>query len=245
MGIALNILVSGTSRGIGLEFTRQYLARGERVFAGCRNPDAAENLKKLQDTYPKTLTILGLDTGDAKSIQRAHAVLFRQADHLDLLINNAGIYSTRLGVPSDPGASQELGQLTQGDALLFFQVNTVGPLLIVQEFLNLLRQGTHAKIVNITSGYGSVSGNTSGFPYYYAASKAALNMITRSLAANLRSEGITTIVMSPGWVRTEMGGSSAPTLPEESVAGMIQVIDKLTLKQTGQFFNWQGATEAW
>jgi NAD(P)-dependent dehydrogenase (short-subunit alcohol dehydrogenase family) len=239
------ILISGASRGIGLEFTRQYLARGELVIAGVRDPENTEDLKRLGESAGGKLHPIALDVGDMSSIQRASEKVRKLTDHLDLLINNAGIYSIRAGAPEAPGVTQELGHLTQGDALTFFRINAIGPILIAQQFLSFLRLAKAPKIVSITSGYGSISENTSGFPYFYAGSKAALNMMTRSLAADLKGDGVTAVVMNPGWVRTRMGGSGAPTLPEQSVAGMIRMIDKLTIKQTGHFLSWDGGEILW
>jgi NAD(P)-dependent dehydrogenase (short-subunit alcohol dehydrogenase family) len=125
------------------------------------------------------------------------------------------------------------------------RVNAVGPLLVAQQCLALLRAGHHAKIISLSSGYGSVSSNSGGFPYYYSASKAALNMFMRSLAADAKRWGITTVLLDPGWVRTDMGGPGAPITPEEAVRRMIRLIDSLTLRQNGRFLNWQGHEQDW
>jgi NAD(P)-dependent dehydrogenase (short-subunit alcohol dehydrogenase family) len=109
----------------------------------------------------------------------------------------------------------------------------------------MLKRGRAAKVVAITSGYGFVSGNSGGFPYYYSASKAALNMFIRSLAGDLKPFGIAVAILNPGWVRTDMGGAGAPVSPEQSVAGMMQVIEKLSLDQTGEAFNWRGERQGW
>jgi NAD(P)-dependent dehydrogenase (short-subunit alcohol dehydrogenase family) len=240
----MNILITGASRGLGLEFVRQYTARGERVFAGARRPIKADALQALQAKNPHTVTMVPLDVADEPSIWKAHQIVQRLTDHLDLLINNAGIYSTDRKAADDPGASQTLGQLTQKDALQFFQINTVGPILIIQAFIDLLRKSKNAKIVSLTSGYGSVSSNE-GFPYHYAASKAALNMYTRSLAADLKADDMPAVVMSPGWVSTDMGGAGAPVTPSQSVEGMIKVIDKLQPSDTSRFLTWQGGENPW
>jgi NAD(P)-dependent dehydrogenase (short-subunit alcohol dehydrogenase family) len=116
--------------------------------------------------------------------------------------------------------------------------------MVAQAFLDLLRKGAKPRLVNITSGYGSVSQNQ-GFPYYYGASKAALNMIMRSFAADAASKPITTILMNPGWVRTDMGTSAAPLAPAESIAGMIKVIDRLKPSDNSRFLDYEGNEQPW
>jgi NAD(P)-dependent dehydrogenase (short-subunit alcohol dehydrogenase family) len=117
--------------------------------------------------------------------------------------------------------------------------------MMAQQYLDLLRAGHDAKIVGISSGYGSVSANTGGFPCYYSASKAALNMFMRSLAADAKRWGIMTVLLDPGWVSTDMGGPNAPHTPKQSVRGMIRVIDTLTPQHNGRFFTWQGDDQPW
>jgi NAD(P)-dependent dehydrogenase (short-subunit alcohol dehydrogenase family) len=225
---------------LGLEFTRQYLERGEHVFAGSRKP-AAPSLHALQARYPQHLSVVALDVADADAIQTSHRAVQSQTDCLDVLINNAGIYSS--GGSGEP--PERLGELSFEDALMVLRVNAVGPLLVAQQCLDLLRAGHNAKIISISSGYGSVSGNSGGFPYYYSASKAALNMFMRSLAADAKRWGITTVLLDPGWVRTDMGGPGAPVTPEEAVRRMIRLIDSLTLRQNGRFLTWKGDEQDW
>ena len=235
------ILITGASRGLGLEFARCYLERGARVFAGCRRPDTAQPLQALQAIDPQRLTVVPLDVADAASILASHAIVRSQVDGLDLLINNAGVYSAR----GSAGPEERLGELTFEDAMTVLRVNAVGPLLVAQQYLDLLRGGTRPKLVNLSSGYGSVSANTGGFPYYYSASKAALNMFMRSLAAEAKRWGIITVLLDPGWVRTDMGGPGAPLTPRRSAEGMIHVIDALAPRQNGRFLSWQGREQDW
>ncbi|MBI3329866.1 MAG: SDR family oxidoreductase [Nitrospinae bacterium] len=235
------ILVTGAGRGLGLAFTQRYLERGERVFAGCRRPETARPLHELQAAYPHRLTVVPLDVAESDSIRTSHASVRAQVEGLDLLINNAGVYSAR----GSAGPMERLGELNFQDALRVLRVNAVGALLVAQQYLELLRQGTAAKLVSISSGYGSLSANTGSFPYYYSASKAALNMFMRSFAAEARRWGIMTVLLDPGWVRTDMGGPGAPLTPRESVESMIRVIDALTRRQNGRFLTWQGSAQVW
>jgi NAD(P)-dependent dehydrogenase (short-subunit alcohol dehydrogenase family) len=235
------VLITGANRGLGLEFARQYLERGARVFAGCRRPAEARQLQTLQAAQPQHLSVVLLDVADPKSIQAAHATVRSQVEGLDVLINNAGIYSSR----GSDEPLERLGKLTFEEALTVLRVNAVAPLIVAQQYLDLLRAGHDAKIVSISSGYGSVSANTGGFPYYYSASKAALNMFMRSLAADAKRWGVTTVLLDPGWVSTDMGGPNASMTPKQSVRRMIHVIDTLTPQHNARFISWEGADQAW
>jgi NAD(P)-dependent dehydrogenase (short-subunit alcohol dehydrogenase family) len=216
------------------------------VFAGCRNPESAHALSKLKEKAPERLTILPLDVTDSRSIEEAESFVRRDTDSLDLLINNAGIYMAPHALEySGQQPTERPGSFSFDDALLVIKVNAVAPLIIAQQFLELLKRGHNPRIVSISSGYGSVSSNTGGFPYYYSASKAALNMYMRSLAADLAKHGITTALVDPGWVQTDMGGPQATFSPEASVREIIRVVVGLKPKDTGRFLNREGHDEAW
>lgn len=236
-----HVLITGANRGLGFEFTRQYLVNGDRVFAACREPDRATELKRLLPEFPKRLSILQMDVADSTSIQAAHLVVARDTTVLDLLINNAGVYSSRGS--ASPGES--LGALSFDDALRVLRTNSIGPLMVSQQFLELLVASEKGRIVNITSGYGSVSNNTSGFPYYYSASKAALNQLTRSIAADVHKRNVIAVVFDPGWVATDMGGPGAPVSPQDAVANLIDAIERLNAKDNGQFLNRFGERQNW
>lgn len=244
LDIMQHILITGANRGLGLEFTRQFLEREGKVFATCRNPDSADELHQLKESNPDRLFIVRMDVNDSEAIAQAEQFVRSQAEGLELLINNAGVYMAREHSPGEQ-PSEHPGTLNFDEALSVLRTNAVAPLMIAQQFLALLRNGRNPKIVSITSGYGSVSENTGGFPYYYSASKAALNQFMRSLAADVKRSGITTVLMNPGWVTTDMGGPQATLTPRESVHGMIRVIDSLKPRDSGRFLSWQGAEEPW
>jgi len=124
-------------------------------------------------------------------------------------------------------------------------VNTIGPMRVTRALLPNLRLGEGKQIVHISSGLGSIEENTDGGFYGYRESKAALNMFNRSLAWNFKDEGFTCVVMSPGWVRTDMGGPEATLSPEESITGMRKVIAGLTVEDTGTFQSWNGENRKW
>ncbi len=224
------VLVTGASRGIGFEFVRQLLARGDTVFAACRAPEHAAGLRALKSDR---LHLIPLDVADAASIEASFAVVRAQTDALDLLINNAGILLD----------DDQLGRLDFDGLLHILRVNAVAPLLIAQRYLGLLERGSSAKLVAITSEHGSLAYKPDGGQYGYSASKAALNMFMRTLAFEVR--GVTTFVLDPGWVRTDMGGNSASLAPERSVDAMLQVIDRAAPRDAGKFFRWDGHEMPW
>jgi NAD(P)-dependent dehydrogenase (short-subunit alcohol dehydrogenase family) len=154
---------------------------------------------------------------------------------VELLINNAGVRSRPDGLEG----------LDLDDVARTFQVNALGMLRVTSALLPLLRRARGAKIANISSGLSSLHDNTSGGAYGYRMSKAALNMASRSLATDLRDEGLVAVAISPGWVQTDMGGSDAPTPVAESAAGLIRVIDGLTLQDSGSFFDYRGERLSW
>jgi len=237
------VLVTGANRGIGLEFARQLAVRGDRVFATARDLKRAADLREIASQYGEhRVTIVPLDVDSPDSIRAAVETVRRETDGLDLLINNAGIYAARVGKDGQP--AERLGELNFDDALKVIRTNAVAPLLLTQALLPLLKSGQKPRVVSITSGYGSVADNT-GFPYYYAASKAALNQFMRSLAGDSAASGIITLVMSPGWVQTDMGGAGAPITPDKSVAGMLKVIDGLSAADNSTFKEWRGKEVAW
>jgi NAD(P)-dependent dehydrogenase (short-subunit alcohol dehydrogenase family) len=228
----MKVLITGANRGLGLEFVRQFSARRDRVFAASRGGKPIE----LPGVTPVVL-----DVADEGSIEQAHRAVSRETDALDLLINNAGIYSTVGG----RFTGESFGTLSAEEAIAVLRANSVGPILIAQRFSDLLSRGVNAKVANISSGYGSVSRNDGHFPYHYSASKAALNQYMRSFARDAKPLGITVLILSPGWVRTDMGGKNATLAPEESVAGMIRIIDRATLAETSSWFNYDGQPVEW
>ncbi len=231
----MRFLVTGTNRGIGLELTRQLLARGEQVFAACRQPDAAADLQALKDEYGDRLVLVTLDVSDPASIAASYDAVRQHTDALDVLINNAGVSA----------GSEPLGTVTQEHLLANYRVNAAGPILVAQQFLDLIRAGAAKKIVNLTTGISSIASRENGGMYSYTASKAALNMLNKNLSLDVARDGITAIVIDPGWVQTDMGGPNAWITPEESVRGILKVLDGLTLDQSGHFFHYTGSEVPW
>jgi NAD(P)-dependent dehydrogenase (short-subunit alcohol dehydrogenase family) len=226
------ILVTGANRGLGLEFTRQYLAEGDAVYAACRNRSAA--LQELGSDSKGSLNVVELDVTDNESVRRAAAGLKNTS--VDILINCAGVMGSR---------GQGLGSIDYQNWLEVLEVNLMGPARMCEAFLECVARSTRRLIITITSGMGSLADNTSGGSIPYRTSKAAVNMLMRSVAIDLRGRGIVCVVMNPGWVKTDMGGPNAPISPQQSVAAMRRLISKLGPADSGRFYNHDGREYPW
>src|SRR5690606_16268031 len=187
------VMVTGASRGIGLELTRQSLERGDQVIAATRGPAPA--LDALAESHGPRLIRLTMDVGSVDSIIAARQALEGSVDAIDLLFNNAGTYS-HLSEHWDPDATR-FDTVTQEELLEVFRINAAGPMIVTQHFLNLVRASKRGRILNLSSLVGSISAKTGGGDYSYAASKAALNIMTRALAAELAPENIVVMVITP------------------------------------------------
>lgn len=227
------ILITGASRGIGLEFVRQYAAEGAEVLACARDPDSATELAELAKADAGRIRVLQLDVADAGAIRRLGESLAGEA--LDVVINNAGISGPR---PQSADAIDPEGWVAA------FRVNTVAPLLLAQALHDALRRGGAKKLVAITSQLGSIA-NNSGGQYAYRTSKAALNDAMKGLSRDWAGEGILVGIFHPGWVQTDMGGRGAPLSVEASVKGLRQRIAELTPATSGTFRDYSGATLPW
>jgi len=223
----MNIVVTGGSRGIGLELVRLALAKENKVLAVARRPKDSPGLSALQGEFGNNLQVVAADFADFNAPSQVTGGL-SDWGHVDVLFNNAGIL--RQGV-------------TPEDFMQSFQVNSVAPFLMTKALTPWLKKSRAAKVVNITSLMGSIEDNKSGGYYAYRASKAALNMINKSLALDL--DWLTSIVAHPGWVKTEMGGSAAPLSPAESALGIWNLCESVSLKQSGRFYDYRGKELPW
>lgn len=229
------LLITGANRGIGLEFCKQYAAAGWRVLACCREPDKADALKQLAAHHPNLIQLHALDVTDHAQIERLARTLADEA--IDLLINNAGVY---------PVADRRgFGHTDYAEWMAAFNINTMAPLKMVEAFVEQIARSQLKLIVTITSQMGSVDDNSSGGSYLYRSSKAAANMVVKSLAVDLKGRGITSVAFNPGWVKTDMGGPNAMIGVEQSVADMRKVIARLTLADTGKFIGNDGVVIPW
>lgn len=234
-------VVTGTNRGLGLEFTRQLLAGGDDVIATVRDPRRSEHLCALLDESGGRGRLIELDVADGNSAASAAAEVASRFEAVDLLINNAGVM-TDPGRPV-PASAGSLPELVPDAILEVLRINSVGPVMVTQAMAPLL--GAGSLVVNMSSGMGSIAGAAGHSYVAYSMSKAALNMATRKLAAGLRSRGVTVIALSPGWVSTDMGGPNAPLQAPESVKGMLDVIAGLTPADSGSFLDHSGRHLEW
>ncbi len=231
----MRTVVTGANRGIGLELVRQLRERGDQVEACARSP---EHARELQALAGDRVHVHQLDVTDAASVRALASALHEAA--IDIVFNVAGVY----GGPSQ-SIRQMANELELGDVAETYDINAIGPLRVSIALLPHVRRGTAKKLVHVTSGMGSITDNTTGGYYAYRMSKAALNMMSRSLAVDLEPEGITSVVINPGWVQTDMGGKGAPTPVADSVRGILREVDRATLADSGEFLNWKGDRYAW
>lgn len=205
------ILITGANRGLGLTFVEQYAKAGALVLACCRSPSEATELQHLAKQHAN-IQIHQLDVSSQENIDLLAKKLNMP---IDILINNAGMLENE----------SKLGSLSQEGLLKTFLVNSIAPIKITESFTKHLAKSDKKLLVNISSSMGSISENLSGSYYSYRASKAALNMLMKSAAIDLASQGIKVLILHPGWVKTRMGGEQAQIEPAESIAGMRKVIE--------------------
>lgn len=224
------VVVTSASRGIGREFVRQYAAEGWQVIAACRHP---ESLDRELRAYGSGVRPIAMDVTDLAAVE----AVAREGDSpVDLLLNTAGIAGSG---DDSPGA------VNYADWAHVLDVNTMGPVRVLDAFADRLAAAGGARAVTLTSGMGSIGDVGSGSQLVYRTSKAAVNMAMRARAFSLGPRGITVVVLNPGWVRTDMGGPGAAISPEESVTAMRRVIAGLTPEQNGTFLNWRGGGYPW
>ncbi|XP_053304833.1 C-factor-like [Spea bombifrons] len=243
-----SLLVTGSNRGIGLEFVKQFLKRPnppDKIFATCRDPDGprSQELKKLAEKH-SNVKLIKLDATDPKSIIESakHVEKHLNGRGLDLLINNAGV-----------APPNTLHTQTAEDMMEVYKVNVVGPMLVSQAYYNLLKKSAKSNgfsaIVHISTLGGSIADVPLLFEQFpvisYRCSKAALNMLSRCQGEGYKQDNIMSIAIHPGWVQTDLGGEGALLTTETSVVGMLKVIYALTMDQSGTFVDWEGKPMRW
>lgn len=229
------VLITGANRGIGLEFARQYAADGWQVVACCRQPQQAEALNRLADQYKDRFSIHRLDVRELAEIDQLSHKL--QDLPIDILINNAGVY---------PHAQNgEFGHISYDDWMEAFRVNTFAPLKMVEALIEQIACSQLKIVATITSKMGSIADNQRGGSYIYRSSKAAVNMVVKSLAIDLQPRGIIAVLLHPGWVQTDMGGRGALISTKQSVTGMKSILGRVTHSDTGKFIAYDGQHIPW
>lgn len=223
MSDSKTILVTGANKGIGHEIVRQLLAKGLRVFLTARNAEAG---KKAMSGLEGDVQFLQMDVADDASIENAVKTFAGQSEKLDVLINNAAIY---------PDGNLDILTISREQLVKTFQTNVFGPIKVTQAFLPYLKKSNEAKVINFSSGYGSIDGLTQKVPSY-CLSKLTLNGTTIMFDQALRSQGIAVYVMCPGWVRTDMGGANADRSVEEGADTAVWLATEAPQDASGKFF---------
>ena len=230
-----NILVTGSNRGLGLEWVRQYAGLGWRVYATCRFPEQAEDLSKLAGQHPD-ISIHQLDVTHQEHIQRLAEEL--QDAPLDILVNNAGVYFEQWG-------RDKLGGIDYDDWLESFKVNTLGAVRVTEALRDNLARSEKRLMVAVTSHMGSIAEIHSPNDYAYRSSKAALNAVVKGMVYELEPLGIGILLVHPGWVRTRMGGANGAYSPQESVSNMRKRVDGFKRSDSGRFYRHDGTVIPW
>ena len=235
-------LITGANRGIGFEFAKQYLAKGWRVIATCRKPEAADDLITLQAQYPELLIIDKLDVRDHTQID----LLAERYNNtrIDVLLNNAGISGGQI--------DQMFGRFNYETYNAVLETNTIGPLKMAEAFYPHVRDSRHKKIITVSSSEGSIDNvfKRGGRLFFYRSSKTAMNMVMVNLAYMLKDRGIVVAMVNPGPTNTDfMASLAAMGFPlrktEVAVSDMMRNIDALSIENTGAYLNYNGKQVPW
>jgi len=227
------VLITGANRGIGLEFVKHYLNRGDQVIGTYRNITSSDELIQMDDVHD-SLQTLTLDVSSDKSLKNFPNQL--NGITIDIFINNAGVFGPRNSVFNNVDEKTWISTL---------RVNTIAPLLLTQLIIENLRKSSVKKLIYITSKMSSIDDNKGGGSYVYRSSKTALNAVVKSISVDLADDGMLVALLHPGWVRTDMGGPNGLIDTTTSVSGMIKVIDELEQSRSGSFFNYDGTEIPW
>ena len=221
------IMITGASRGLGLEFARQFYSEECRVIATCRNPKKANELNSIGD-----VDVHSLDVTDDKSVANLADKL--RGENIDILINNAGVIGQRDG----------FGRLDYDIWAETMDTNVFGPMRVAEAFRDNVMNSEKKQMIFITSRMGSI---TEAVPnaYVYRSSKAALNMAVKCLSVELEQQGLIAVLFHPGHVQTDMGGQAAPVTPQKSIEGMKNQIVALTHDDNGRFLSYDGHQIPW
>lgn len=221
-------LITGASRGIGLEMSRQILKSGDRLHAICRNPELALDLQTLIDASQGRGQIYRADACDDIALAN---VANQIHDSIDVLVCNAGLMSARGGIHDVDNNADAISKV--------LMTNIAGPFLTARAFINQLKRSATPKICIISSCMGSQDHQGTSV-YFYRASKAGANNIMVTMSNELKADGITVASFHPGWVRTDMGGINADISAVESVSGLLRQFLSLSISHTGSFINYDG-----
>lgn len=230
----MKVLITGASRGIGLEMVRYCMEQGWDVLACCRHPQQAEKLLSMAQLSNGRVSVYLADMLELATIQALAYELRHEA--IDILINNAGVYG------SD---KNQFGRVDALDWVDSFRVNAIAPLKMSEAFIEQLDMGTLKLIACLSSKMGSMDDNTSGGSYIYRSSKAALNAVVKSMSIDLADRGVKCVALHPGWVRTDMGGPNAEITTRKSVSTIFDTLLSLKANDSGRFIDIDGTDIPW
>ena len=229
----INVLITGANRGLGLGFVKKYLEKNVHVLCTTRDISGSKELLECKERYPNNIEIFELDLLKENGAKTLANQL--NGTPIDILINNAGVGSS----------NQHFEAVSSKPWLEVLKVNLIAPLIITQSLIENVKKSSAKKINFLSSQLGSIEDNKSGGMYIYRSSKTGLNQVVKSLSIDLKAYGITVVALHPGWVKTDMGGPNAPVSIDESVEGMIRVIETTDIKETGKFLNYDGRELPW
>ena len=233
------ILITGASRGLGLEHAKQYLAKDWEVIATARNPESSPGLKALDSHHADRLRRIQMDVTDHLRLEAVAEELAGQS--LDILLNNAGTYG-----PKSAFEGMYYQSLESMDYDLWremHEINVMAAFKVAVCFKPHLEAAAHPLLVNMSSDMGSIGNNSIGHAYAYRSSKAALNMLTKGMA--IEWQNLNVIAMAPGWCRTDLGGPEAPVDPVESVRMQQELFERLEFSRSGEFIDRFGEKVNW
>ena len=233
------ILITGASRGLGLEYAKQFLEDGWDVIATARNPEGSPALKALESGDSGLLRPMAMDVTDHARVEAVAEEL--AGESLDILLNNAGTYG-----PKSAFEGMHYQSLESMDYELWremHEINVMAAFKVAVCFKPHLEAAANPLLVNMSSDMGSIANNSMGHAYAYRSTKSALNMLTRGMAIEWKN--ITVIAMAPGWCRTDLGGPEAPVDPVESVRMQRKLFERLESSRSGEFINRFGENVDW
>jgi NAD(P)-dependent dehydrogenase (short-subunit alcohol dehydrogenase family) len=229
------LLVTGSNRGLGLEWVRHHAQKGWQVLATCRDPEQADELRQLAYQFPK-IVIHPLDVTRADQIAVLANTL--SGTPIDLLVNNAGVYFEKW-------AQDALKRINYHDWEESFRTNCLGAVRVTEAFYKNVAMSDKKLVVVITSHMGCISDITNAHDYAYRSSKAALNASMKGMSLELKQYGVGLLLLHPGWVKTRMGGNNAPLTPKQSVDGMVNQVSNFTQAMSGEFYRYDGTKMPW
>ena len=229
----INVLITGANRGLGLGFVKKYLEKNANVLCTTRDISGSKELLECKERYPNNIEIFELDLLKENGAKTLANQL--NGMPIDILINNAGVGSS----------NQHFEAVSSKPWLEVLKVNLIAPLIITQSLFENVKKSSAKKIYFLSSQLGSIGDNTSGGMYIYRSSKTGLNQVVKSLSVDLKPKGITVVSLHPGWVKTDMGGPNAPVSIDKSIEGMIKVIERTDINDTGRFLNYDGTELPW